>query len=171
MGWNDLSIPKLQRCTIEVWEWISNFIHIWYHFRLYRRVSLYAEFISPVMDSFVYHWYFPSWEALWSFHAKFYLIQTWLSFCMCQMGNAATAYERFLCDGNESMIDKYMNRFLLVHGTHSTKDFSANLMEIAQSHLNFIEVMATKFCTWHDSSAVMSCAKICCTGQPGTELK
>ena len=27
MGWNYLSIPKLQRrCTVEVWEWISNFI-------------------------------------------------------------------------------------------------------------------------------------------------
>ena len=25
-GWNYLSIPKLQRCNIEVWEWISNFI-------------------------------------------------------------------------------------------------------------------------------------------------
>ena len=26
MGWNYLSIPKLQWCNCEVWEWISNFI-------------------------------------------------------------------------------------------------------------------------------------------------
>ena len=26
VGWNYLSTPKLQSCTVEVWEWIRNFI-------------------------------------------------------------------------------------------------------------------------------------------------
>ena len=30
------------------------------------------------------------------------------------------------------------------------------------SHLNSNTVIATKFCTWHDSCAVVACAKICC---------
>ena len=36
-------------------------------------------------------------------------------------------------------------------------------MEISlHSHLNSNTVIATKFCTWHDSCAVVACAKICC---------
>ena len=36
-------------------------------------------------------------------------------------------------------------------------------MEISfHSHLDPITVIATKFCTWHDSCAVVACAKICC---------
>ena len=36
-------------------------------------------------------------------------------------------------------------------------------MEISlYSHLDSITVIATKFCTWHDSCAVVACAKICC---------
>ena len=31
-----------------------------------------------------------------------------------------------------------------------------------QSHLNSNTVIATKLCTWHDSCAVLACAKICC---------
>ena len=30
------------------------------------------------------------------------------------------------------------------------------------SHLDSNTVIATKFCTWHDSCAVVACAKICC---------
>ena len=30
------------------------------------------------------------------------------------------------------------------------------------SHPIFYQAIATKFCTWHDSIAVVSCAKICC---------
>ena len=33
-------------------------------------------------------------------------------------------------------------------------------MEI--SHLDSNRVIATKFCTWHDSCAVVACTKICC---------
>ena len=36
-------------------------------------------------------------------------------------------------------------------------------MEISfHSHLDFNTVIATKFCTWHDSCAVVTYAKICC---------
>ena len=36
-------------------------------------------------------------------------------------------------------------------------------MEISfHSHLDSNIVIATKFCTWHDSCAVVACAKICC---------
>ena len=36
-------------------------------------------------------------------------------------------------------------------------------MEISfHSHLDPNTVIATKFCTWHDSCAVVACAKICC---------
>ena len=36
-------------------------------------------------------------------------------------------------------------------------------MEISfHSHLDSNTVIATKFCTWHDSCAVVACAKICC---------
>ena len=36
-------------------------------------------------------------------------------------------------------------------------------MEISfHSHLDCNTVIATKFCTWHDSCAVVACAKICC---------
>ena len=30
------------------------------------------------------------------------------------------------------------------------------------THLDSYTVIATKFCTWHDSCAVVACAKICC---------
>ena len=40
---------------------------------------------------------------------------------------------------------------------------NSNSMEISfYSHLDSITVIATKFCTWHDSCAVVACAKICC---------
>ena len=36
-------------------------------------------------------------------------------------------------------------------------------MEISfHSHLDSNAVIATKFCTWHDSCAVVACTKICC---------
>ena len=36
-------------------------------------------------------------------------------------------------------------------------------MEISfHTHLNSNTVITTKFCTWHDSCAVVACAKICC---------
>ena len=36
-------------------------------------------------------------------------------------------------------------------------------MEISfHSHLDSNTMIATKFCTWHDSCAVVACAKICC---------
>ena len=36
-------------------------------------------------------------------------------------------------------------------------------MEISiRSHLDSNTVIAAKFCTWHDSCAVVACAKICC---------
>ena len=36
-------------------------------------------------------------------------------------------------------------------------------MEISfHSHIDANTVIATKFCTWHDSCAVVACAKICC---------
>ena len=36
-------------------------------------------------------------------------------------------------------------------------------MEITfRSHLDSNKVIATKFCTWHDSCAVVACAKVCC---------
>ena len=36
-------------------------------------------------------------------------------------------------------------------------------MEISfHSHLDSNTVIATKFCTWHDSCAVVACAKVCC---------
>ena len=36
-------------------------------------------------------------------------------------------------------------------------------MEILfHSHLAFNKAIATKFCTWHDSCAVVACAKVCC---------
>ena len=39
---------------------------------------------------------------------------------------------------------------------------NSNLMEISfHSQLNSNTVIATKFCTWHDSCAVVPCAKIC----------
>ena len=38
----------------------------------------------------------------------------------------------------------------------------SNSMEISlHSHLESNRVIATKFCTWHDSYAVVACAKIC----------
>ena len=37
--------------------------------------------------------------------------------------------------------------------------FDGNLFH---SHLDSNTVIATKFCTWHDSCAVVACAKICC---------
>ena len=40
---------------------------------------------------------------------------------------------------------------------------NSNSMEISfHSHLDSNTVIATKFCTWHDSCAVVACAKICC---------
>ena len=40
---------------------------------------------------------------------------------------------------------------------------NSNSMEISfHSHLDYNTVIATKFCTWHDSCAVVACAKICC---------
>ena len=40
---------------------------------------------------------------------------------------------------------------------------NSNSMEISfHSHLNSNPVIATKFCTWHDSCAVVACAKTCC---------
>ena len=40
---------------------------------------------------------------------------------------------------------------------------NSNSMEISfHSHLDSKIVIATKFCTWHDSCAVVACAKICC---------
>ena len=37
------------------------------------------------------------------------------------------------------------------------------------SHLDSNTVIATKFCTWHDSCAVVACAKICCDLMPGRQ--
>ena len=40
---------------------------------------------------------------------------------------------------------------------------NSNSMEITfRSHLDSNSVIVTKFCTWHDSCAVVACAKICC---------
>ena len=39
---------------------------------------------------------------------------------------------------------------------------STFLSNIISSNSNHQGVIATKFCTWHDSYAVVSCAKICC---------
>ena len=40
---------------------------------------------------------------------------------------------------------------------------NSNSMEISfHSQLDSNTVIATKFCTWHDSCAVVACAKICC---------
>ena len=40
---------------------------------------------------------------------------------------------------------------------------NSNSMEIPfHSHLDSSTVIATKFCTWHDSCAVVACAKFCC---------
>ena len=40
---------------------------------------------------------------------------------------------------------------------------NSNSIEISfRSHLDSNTVIATKFCTWHDSCAVVACAKICC---------
>ena len=40
---------------------------------------------------------------------------------------------------------------------------NSNSMEISfHSHLDSNSMIATKFCTWHDSYAVVACAKICC---------
>ena len=40
---------------------------------------------------------------------------------------------------------------------------NSNLIELSfWSHLNSNKVIPTKFCTWHDSCAVVACAKICC---------
>ena len=40
---------------------------------------------------------------------------------------------------------------------------NSNSMEISfHSHLDSNTAIVTKFCTWHDSCAVVSCAKICC---------
>ena len=40
---------------------------------------------------------------------------------------------------------------------------NSNSMQIPfHSHLDSNNVIATKFCTWHDSCAVVACAKICC---------
>ena len=40
---------------------------------------------------------------------------------------------------------------------------NSNSMEISfHSHLDSNTVIATKFCTWHDSCAVVACAKLCC---------
>ena len=40
---------------------------------------------------------------------------------------------------------------------------NSNSMEISfHSHLNSNSAITTKFCTWHDSCAVVACAKICC---------
>ena len=39
---------------------------------------------------------------------------------------------------------------------------NSNSMEVSfYSHLDSNTVIATKFCTWHDSYAVVACAKIC----------
>ena len=44
-------------------------------------------------------------------------------------------------------------------------------MEILfHSHLDSNTVIATKFCTWHDSCAVMACAKICCDLMSGNGI-
>ena len=50
------------------------------------------------------------------------------------------------------------------HGAHYTNGFSSsNSMEISfHSHLDSNAMITTKFCTWHDSCAVVACAKICC---------
>ena len=51
-------------------------------------------------------------------------------------------------------------------GAHFTNRFFVaiqNTIGISfHSHLNSDAVIATTFCTWHDSCAVMACAKICC---------
>ena len=40
---------------------------------------------------------------------------------------------------------------------------NSNSMEsLFFSHLDSNKVIATKFCTWHNSCAVVACAKICC---------
>ena len=40
---------------------------------------------------------------------------------------------------------------------------NSNSMEISfHSHLDSDTVITTKFCTWHDSCAVVACAKSCC---------
>ena len=48
---------------------------------------------------------------------------------------------------------------------------NSNSMEISfHSHLDANTVIATKFCTWHDSCAVMACAKIVAIWWPVMEL-
>ena len=53
-----------------------------------------------------------------------------------------------------------------VSGPHFTNGFSianSNSKEISfHSHIDSNTVIATKFCTWHDSCAVVACANICC---------
>ena len=52
-----------------------------------------------------------------------------------------------------------------VPGTVSLTFFhrNSNSMEISfHAHLDSNAMIATKFCTWHDSCAVVACAKLCC---------
>ena len=54
-------------------------------------------------------------------------------------------------------------RYHLIQSSPRFFHRDSNSMEISfHSHLDSNTVIATKLCTWHDSCAVVACAKICC---------
>ena len=66
-------------------------------------------------------------------------------------------------------LDEWLQRYQsFVNGTGArfTNYFSIAIQirwkNSFHSHLDSNTVIATKFCTWHDSCAVVACAKICC---------
>ena len=47
-------------------------------------------------------------------------------------------------------------------GHNSLTIFSTSMANSHCSHSNSNEAIATKFCAWHDSCAVVACEKVCC---------
>ena len=85
----------------------------------------------------------------------------WLLVCWRKNIPTSTESHRgsaFLCRGN--MLE------MLKRGPRFTNSFSIAIQIIWKfhfhSHLDSNTVITAKFCTWHDSCAVVTCAKICC---------
>ena len=110
------------------------------------------------------HWLgaYTEWSLVWCFHISWLYARSYLSsqyYVWWWLGDSMSQASLVLKQMSQEYV--YTHTLTMHRGRfHFFIHRNSNLMEISCcAHPSCVEVIATKFCTWHDSWAVVPCAK------------
>ena len=155
------TVPNFNCCTVEVWEWIRNFIQ---HFMIDNHLSMLRLHLIHVgnLDPEITN-------CINTLHVEHFVGN--INICLCIGLAASFGSNSFkICSFPAGTVDLTTARWDELHGLTEAKGpfywwffhRSSNFIQIMFSW-NFMSSyhIAGNFCTCHDSCAVVACAKFC----------